>query len=289
MISYDNDEQEFRGCMDAPDNFFKERNKIIDHYNQVLDSISAVYKQWEDSKKLLANYFDDDHLLDSSLSDSFKDGRGDPTLSPLYLISPDEALVESYRSAFGIWSNSNNKSFSITTPVSVVDEGDVSMVQEIIMTLQHFPKLIEKTVFALDFKFINALEKELTEDQWKGLEPPMRWFNKMSSLPCIIFFLYDHDARAYTLMGDLVADKKLKMELRGKDQSVFMEGEMLEEVANRLFNSCWFFLLYCHNTGFNPESYIEAIIADFDLPFTYEDVYKQYQEDVSKGIKLRIK
>lgn len=56
---------------------------------------------------------------------------------------------------------------------------------------------------------------------------------------------------------------------------------------NRLFNACWFFHPYCHNTGYDPKAYIEALLAEFDISITYEQVRQQYEEDVTKGIQLR--
>jgi hypothetical protein len=40
--------------------------------------------------------------------------------------------------------------------------------------------------------------------------------------------------------------------------------------------------------GFNPESYIQAIIADFDLPLTYEDVLKRFGRKYQTGITLQM-
>jgi hypothetical protein len=46
-------------------------------------------------------------------------------------------------------------------------------------------------------------------------------------------------------------------------------------------------LVYCHGSGFDPQVYIESLLADLDLPLTYKEVYEAYMEDVKKGINIR--
>ena len=87
------------------------------------------------------------------------------------------------------------------------------------------------------------------------------------------------------LMADMVLDGKLKVLEDGG--AVMAEGETLEEMQNRLFNCCWFFLLYCHNSGFDPQPYIEALMGEFEAAFSYQDLLDKYQEDIKKGIQLR--
>jgi hypothetical protein len=76
--------------------------------------------------------------------------------------------------------------------------------------------------------------------------------------------------------------------MKGK-QMVGIGGEQLVEVMKRLYNSCWWMLMYCHGSGFNPESYIQSLLADLDLPLTYEEVYEAYQKDIQKGLHFRTK
>jgi hypothetical protein len=287
LHSLHQDEQECYGHVDdLSQKMERGREPVILHYNQLMKEVDDVYRGLEASKKTLTDFYDDQHLLDSSISDKCKENY-DKATCPVYLTPPGDKRIETHRDLLGMWANSANKTFHLTVAVDVVKLGQVSMIQEIIMALQHYPKLIEKTIFAIDIVFIDELKIEITPDRWKGISEPMKWFAKMNSLPCAMFFLSDHDARAYALMGDLVAGNKLPVEMRGNDQQVRIQGEMLQEIVNRLFNACWFFMLYCHNTGFDPTSYIQAIIADFDLPFTYEDVLKKYNEDIKIGIHIR--
>ena len=112
----------------------------------------------------------------------------------------------------------------------------------------------------------------------------MNWYNKLDSMPFALFFFEDHDARAYILMGDLFADNRFE----GDGERVTIQGELLQEVMNRLFHTCYFFMVFCHNTGFEPRAYIEAILADFDFPLTYEQIEERFKEDLAQGIYLRM-
>ena len=46
--------------------------------------------------------------------------------------------------------------------------------------------------------------------------------------------------------------------------------------------------MFCHNTGFDPEPYVEAVLADYDLPFTYQQVKEKFDADLKKGIEFRV-
>ena len=46
-------------------------------------------------------------------------------------------------------------------------------------------------------------------------------------------------------------------------------------------------LIYCHNTGFDPQLYIEGILAEFNLGFTYEQVKEEYQKKIDEGYDFR--
>jgi hypothetical protein len=204
---------------------------------------------------------------------------------------PGDPRIAKFPINYGLLASSENKTLTIQVPIDVVKSNDVFYLQEIVMLLQHFPRMIEKWIFAIDVAFINHDNIAMGEDDWKGIEVPIRWFNKLNALPCMVFFIQDRDARHYMIMGDIVMDGKAKP-LEGteelKEQGVILDGEVMQKVQNRLFNSCWMFLLYCHNTGFDPQPYIEALMSEFEALFTYEDVVKQYEEDIAKGIKIMV-
>jgi hypothetical protein len=106
----------------------------------------------------------------------------------------------------------------------------------------------------------------------------------------MVYFISDQDARNYCLMGDLLVSGNFKSQpdSRSKHTGVEFDMEQLQLIADRLFHSAWALLMYCHATGFNPDKYIDALLADYDMPFTSADVRKKYDEDIERGIKFRM-
>jgi len=77
-------------------------------------------------------------------------------------------------------------------------------------------------------------------------------------------------------MGDYFAKGNIVVD----GESFEMKGKMLENVINRLFQKCFFFMVFCHNTGLNLKNYIKAKLADFDLSLTNEQVKERFEADL---------
>jgi hypothetical protein len=158
--------------------------------------------------------------------------------------------------------------------------------------VQHRPQLIEKLVFALDFKFRQVADGDLyyQEMDWKSDPKYYNWFFTMSTQPHLLFFIRDHDARFYFLMGDLLAANKVSAkEIKpGKRHAINFNEDQLQLMANRFFNSCRLFNLYCHGSGFKPQPYIESLIAEYSFEETGMNkmLFEQYYEDITKGVQL---
>lgn len=285
ICALDDDEQNFLGMVDALGNS-DACDKSIENYNDLMAYMRQAYARWDEIMALSSSFFDQDKLFDFSLSAGVAAGTIPPEQSPNYLVAPGDERIAKFPRDYGMLARSETKTMTISVPMDVVKSYNVYYLQEIIMLLQHFPRMIEKWIFAIEIQFKNQDGIAMGEDDWKGHAIPARWFHKLGSLPCMIFFIEDLDARHYMLMGDLLADQKIKPVTGREEDGVLVEGEMMREVMHRLFNSCWMFMLYCHNTGFDPQPYIEALMAEFEASFTYEQVLQQYQEDIAKGIKI---
>ena len=281
---FDEDQEAFRETV-SNISIEEGRDKVIDRYDAFIDLVNKAYAEIKEIQRLAADFYDDKGLLDSSLSKSYAKGNADPKSRPHYLIDPADSSIETFRLNYGMLASSDKHTLTVSVPQEVVKQGDTFMLQELIMQLQHFPKMIEKWIFAIDVEIVKELDIAMTDDEWKGHAVPVKWFRKLNSVPCIIFFIHDHDARAYMLMGDLLVDGKLKPAHDG--EAVLAEGEVLQTIQHRLYEICWFFLMYCHNTGFDPEVYIEALMSDFDAAFTYEELYKKYDQDIAQGVQLK--
>ena len=207
---------------------------------------------------------------------------------PVYLAPASEPFIKEYDEMFRRFAEKDKHTLVLTVHTDMVYGGEVGMLERIIMALQHQPHLIEKLLFCLDIKFTSIENSDIfiPESYWKRDAVYYRWFQKLASSPVMVFFINDEDARFYALAGDLLADNLLQVEpgdIKSKG-IVCLEGDELMEVLNRLFTSCLMMLIYCHGSGFNPEPYIQSLIADLGLPLTYEEVYEKYTADIEKGI-----
>ncbi|MBS4028689.1 MAG: hypothetical protein KGZ58_08625 [Ignavibacteriales bacterium] len=212
--------------------------------------------------------------------------------TPIYLVQPGNPLIAQWKQPFEAFARKDIHTFTIDVPPEAVDEMDVAMPQQLVIALQHYPHLIDKFLFSLELKFQQIAGSELyyQEDDWKSDDKYHRWFCKMGQFPLVLFFLHDREARFSILAGDILADKRVTVKKIDEQQESYIGivGNDVQLVSKRLFNACWLFHLFCHASGFDPKPCIESILADFDLPVTYEQVRKQYEEDVLKGIELRV-
>ncbi len=211
--------------------------------------------------------------------------------SPLFLVPPQDPIVQKWTPAFQNLERSQDD-LVLTVNPTIMAQGEVAFIQELVMALQHHPQLIERLIFSIRFNFmlVDDVPVEVSEHEWKSRTEAYSWFFKMSSLPMTVYFIGDQDARGYCLFGDFLASGNFDAE-EGSDglhHSIGFTAEQMQLIANRLFHGAWALLMYCHNTGFNPDKYIDALLADYDMPFTVSDVRRQYEEDVEKGIAFRM-
>ena len=209
---------------------------------------------------------------------------------PVYLAPATEPFITAYDELFSRFSNENIHTLSMTVKTDLVYEGNIALLQQLIMALQHKPNLIQKLVFCLDIKF-TAIEDSnifIPDIYWKRDAAYYRWFHKLSASPVMLFFINDEDASFYLLAGDLLADNLVGVQMdEGRQGMACLEGDELVQVVDRLFDSCRMMLMYCHGSGFNPEPYIQSLLADLGLPVTFEQVYERYAADIATGIRFR--
>ncbi len=286
LVAYDEDEQGLRGELDKMFHFNKFRNEVIDRYNNLMETINIAYTQWDETKRLISEFYDDSGMMESSISEHYAqhpDLKDDKR--PNYIISPSNKLVSRFRNDMGLLAHSGHHTLNLQVPIQNALNGDVAQVQEHVLCLQHFPKLLEKFLFGFQIVFLNRDNIAMKDDEWKGVKEAMQWFVKLNEFPIMLFFLKDSDARAYCLFGDLIEQRDKEA---SDENMVAFGGEQVQILCDRLFQCCWMMLMFCHNTGFDPEPYIEAVLADYDLSFTYQQVKEKYEADVKAGIQFRV-
>ena len=215
--------------------------------------------------------------------------------TPVYLIPENSPEINEFRELFKYLEDNNSQSLTLNVHEEFVLGGEVMMLQQLLGAMQHFPQIIEQMILGIELKFTEIEDSEiyLPESYWKTEVKYYSWFNNMFNMPIVIFFLHDEDSRFYCLCGDMLADQSVTTtgEVdRGGRSEINFSKEQAEILVNRLFNACWLMMVYCHASGFDPKSYIEAMIATFafDFDITYENVYDAYKKDIEGGLKLRM-
>lgn len=210
---------------------------------------------------------------------------------PLFLIPPNDPIVQSWDAVLTKLEQSNDDLVFTVNPTNAED-GQVAFIQQMVMALQHRPHLIERMTFSVKFKFmlVDDVLVEVSENEWKMSREVYNWFYQMSMLPVMIYFISDQDARGYCVFGDFLASGNYTYEEEsdGIHKMIAFTEEQQQLIMDRLFHSAWAFLMYCHNTDFNPDKYIDALLADFNMPFGVADVRKKYDEDIERGIQFRM-
>ena len=219
--------------------------------------------------------------------------RPNKSNEPIFFVAPDDEIIENWEETFELLSKEENNTLVIDIQPELVENLDVITVQEFVMVLQHYPELIDKFIFSLKLNFpeITGSELYLPEEHWKNDPKYYRWFHKMNSFGVMLFFLHDSESRFFFIAGDLLADEKLKFESTPGSKKAFIDiqGENMQIVCDRVFTSCWLFMIYCHALNFDPKFAIESMISDFGLPISYDDVNNKYLQDIKTGFYLRLK
>jgi hypothetical protein len=216
--------------------------------------------------------------------------------TPVYIIPKDAPEIDAYRETFKYLDDNKCQGLTLCVHQDMVKDGEVMMLQEMIPAMQHYPQIIEQMILGIELKFTEIEDSGIyfPDSYWKREVEYYRWFHKMFDMPLVLFFLHDEDARFYCLAGDMLADKAVTVtgEVdRGGRSTIEFTNEQVGLMASRLHHACWLMLVYCHASGFDPKSYIEAMIANFDFhkKLSYETVYKAYKKDIEGGLKLMIK
>ena len=252
-------------------------------YQAYKNRMAATYALSEEIKAILTKYLDNEDTLNCSLSESYANGTGDVTKRPFYIIPPGDPKIKAAKLMYGAGIG-NQGIPQITFNVSVADVRKLNAggIIEQLAILQHFPALLEKFVFTCSVRVAKEDGTLLKIEDLRGDPIAMEWFSKLRNLPCSMFFFESRDARAYIQIGDMKFDQSV---VEKKGDGIRLSGENLQEVCQRLYDACNFFMVFCHNTGFDPIPYIDSILAESGLPITLEEVISDFKEDLANGIK----
>ncbi len=198
---------------------------------------------------------------------------------PLYMIQPGHPVIEEWRPWFERFERDQIDMVFLAEP-SDIQNNSVEKIHQMAMALQHFPQLIEKMVFnvTFDFNLVEGIDVARSDD-WKRDPAIRQWLFKMAEGTMLIFLVKDSTSRFFMLADDILSNVKVG--------AVGFDNEQQQVIMNRVFTACYSFFMYCHNTGFHPDGYIDGLLAEHDMPFTLEVIKNKYLEDVKNGVDFR--
>jgi hypothetical protein len=131
-------------------------------------------------------------------------------------------------------------------------------------------------VFAVqfDFNLMDGMNIARSED-WKKDPALRRWLFYIAEMPFLLFFIKDSTSRFFMVEDDILSDKK--------EPSLGFDEQQRDTFTGRMFTSCMMFLIYCHNTGFQPDLFIDALIAEHDMPYNLQEVKTAYLDAIKNG------
>jgi hypothetical protein len=203
---------------------------------------------------------------------------------PIYMIPESDIRIVQWKEAFEMFADKNKKAISFNVEPDVVDSGGVYTPIEMVSILQHYPRLIPKFIFAIDFKFqkIKDIDIFFPPALWKMDRKYQLWFFGLANDPLIIFFLSDFDSRFFCIAGDLLAAGKVNNTYRQRKTKAVVVGKYLDLISHRFLTSACQFYIFCYNTGFDPEPPITLLITEFNLAITFDNVKQQAEKEIKK-------
>jgi len=197
------------------------------------------------------------------------------------MLAPGDPNIEANREVFERMSEAENHTLRFKVTLDDVREGRCASIQTVLMSLQHYPHLIEKMLFCLEFDFVEDEDSttRIPDEEWKADPMFYHWFQKLMGTPFMLFFIADEDARFYSLMADLITSNEMEAtEVQRDGRTGFtLNQKQAETVAHRVFFSCLNLLQFCLDSGFDPRIYIESVMAWLNAPFTYDQLTQEFE------------
>lgn len=206
----------------------------------------------------------------------------------LYFLPADDPAVGAWKENLELFSAHAEDKFLLKIPSEAVEMQAIYNVQEMFLALQHYPQYIEKFLFGFQFQFMEVDNSSLfyPEKYWKSENKYRTWLFRLAEFMPVFFFIKDHDARLFALMGDWLAEGLT--DINPQTGVLRIEGEMVQKLRTRLGNICKVFYFYCHGSGFDAKDAIESVLFEYDFPGIAESVYTRYLDEVAGGIEFKI-
>ena len=210
-----------------------------------------------------------------------------------YLIAADNPLLQQYQPLFEHFKKPDMHTLVLSVDPDVVDDLYVNLLVELIAAAEYDEVVLEKLLFSIHFDFKQVADSELyyQETEWKSSTKHYQWFYQINQvISFAFFFLQDYDSRFYCIAGDFLAEGniEIKHDEGSKRPLISFDTEQAEQIMLRVFWGCVYFMHYCFGTRVDPQPAIEAIIAEYNMEFTFDHVRKEYRKQRAKGYVFRL-
>lgn len=212
--------------------------------------------------------------------------------TPIYMASANGKIVSRHKEWINYLLQHEESEIYIEVSQKDARTGNVKPAHERIMALQHFPQLFSRLMFGIDIRFMNADGKDWEKSDGAYLiTRNVQWLCRFTSIfKAGLFFLRDKNARFFSAIGDMLADEKdMSLRKAAGGFNIKLSGDKLQRLDSRVFSACQVIQLFFYGSGQIPKEYIETLIAEFGLPFTYEMVLQRLRDDLRENSWLSAK
>ena len=201
-------------------------------------------------------------------------------------------LMESYGNIFKMIESEPEKKIVISIPPAVIENQNNTMWGEMLGIAEHNVKWIELMLFGAEFRFVKIADSELlyVEGEWQADKNIQMWLHRLGDgIPFSFFFLSQWEARLFSILGDMIKEPDEVRIQEDETRAKFsFNREEQKIIDSRIGIGCQLFMHFCNGTGFDPKQAIEAILAEFNAGFEYDEVLEQFEKDIKDGAQFRI-
>ncbi|MBI5216284.1 MAG: hypothetical protein HY960_11075 [Ignavibacteriae bacterium] len=199
-----------------------------------------------------------------------------------------------FRPAFDVITQQKNSVVELRITPEVIISLDNSKWSSLIALSQHKREWLEALMLNCQFTFHKDAEltQPYKEGEWQRNPDIQSWLRNLGmTVPFSMYFLRTPEQRFISVVGAMLSsDKTIITETDQENVAQFQfTPEQLRQLDRRVGEGSVLFLHFCNGTGVNPKPAIEALLAEFQVPFNYDIVYEQFQKDLKVGFEWGIK
>jgi hypothetical protein len=205
-----------------------------------------------------------------------------------------QEYYEGYTPALEVIRKEPNKPVVITITPEVIISLDNSKWGAFLALSQHKKEWLEALLFNCHFEFYKDAERteSYKEGEWQRNPDIQSWLRNLGmTVPFSMYFLRQWEQRFMSVVGTMLSSDKTTISETDRENiaQFTFTPEHQRQIDKRVGEGSQMFLHFCEGTGINPKPAVEAVLAEFQVPFTYELVYEQFRNDLKVGFEWGMK